>query len=144
MGGMNDVDDLDRMHAFDDEISARILAIAQTMRRDLAKRARYMTRSEFNVSPSDVARALDCSRANATKIVQRLERAGYITSFAPTWQPKSKTLVITPAGRRACAMNMRQLGPGGRFFRLSNEERKELYRLLGLVLPKYRQVRYVD
>lgn len=135
--------------AFDDEICARLLAQAQVLRRDLSRRAweanltptdflalRHMTRARYSLSPNDIARTLDCSRPNATKIVKRLEAAGYIRVTTSTFTRKSKSLRITTAGQDAYARAHRRAVDVEHFGRLTKAERAELYRLLGLVGPR--------
>lgn len=146
------MDEFDRMRAFEDEICARLLAQAQVLRRDLAQRAweanlapsdflalRQMIRSPYPFSPGEIARVLDCSRSNATKVVKRLEQAGYIEVSVCVFAPKSKSLCVTPRGQEAYARTRHRAVRVDLFTRLSDEERRELYRLLGLVGPRLRE-----
>lgn len=139
----------ERARAFGDELCARILAQAQVLRRDLSRRAweanltptdflalRHLIRSFYSLSPNDIARMLDCSRPNATKIIQRLETAGYIRVSVSIHTRKSKSLSVTPAGREAYARAHRRIIDEEPFARLTQAERAELYRLLGLVGPR--------
>jgi DNA-binding MarR family transcriptional regulator len=137
--------------AFENELCARLLAQAQALRRELAARAweanlvptdflalRHMIRSSYRVSPGEIARALECSRSNATKIIKRLETAGYVRTSVSVFAPKSKSIEITTEGRNAYARAHHRHDRFDRFARLSQEERRELYRLLGLVGPGVR------
>jgi DNA-binding MarR family transcriptional regulator len=144
-------------HAFEDELCARILACAQVMRRDLAQRAweaklarsdllalRQMIRRDDCFSPSEIARVLNCTRGNATKIIERLARAKYVSAYVDPCSPKYKSVSVTNAGREAYASIMRRIHPDDRFLRLSREERRELYRLLGRVGPRLNLPTVVD
>ena len=150
---MDDIlEDASRQRAFEDEICARILAQAQVLRRDLAQRAwlaglaptdflalRHMIRSTYRFSPKEIARVLDCSRSYATKVVQRLEAAGYVSTSFDGLAPKAKSISVTRAGREAYARTHPRLEPIDRFSRLTDQDRKDLYRLLGLVGPRLRE-----
>jgi DNA-binding MarR family transcriptional regulator len=140
-----------RRRALEDETCARLLAQAQVLRRDLTRRAweanlaptdflalRQMLRSPYPFSPSEIARVLECGRSNATKVLQRLEAAGYIETSVSVFAPKSKSLSVTFAGKQAYARAHRRYEPVQRFTRLSEKELGELYRLLGLVGPRLR------
>jgi len=100
------------MHALEEEIRARILSCADTLRAELEQRASsaelnvtdfvalgHLIRDPTTVSPTDLAHRLECSRANVTKILIRLERAGYITAHRIPWAPRAKTLKVTESGR---------------------------------------------
>jgi DNA-binding MarR family transcriptional regulator len=131
---------------FEDDLYARLLACAQSLRRDLVDRAceanltltdllalRHMVREDCPFAPSDIARALSCSRANATKIAYRLEDAGYVSVMRDPFSPRLKSLTVTRAGRAACAHVLDGADAYPPFSRLSPKEARELYRLLGLL-----------
>ena len=98
-----------------------------------------MIRSTYRFSPTEIARVLACSRSYATKVVQRLEAAGYVSSSFDGWTTKGKSISVTHAGREAYARTHPRLDPIERFTRLTEQDRKELYRLLGLVGPRLRE-----
>jgi DNA-binding MarR family transcriptional regulator len=138
--------------AFENELCARLLAQAQVLRRQLTQRAweanltvtdflalRYLIRSIYPSSPGEIARVLGCSRSNATKVVHRLEAAGYVRITLDVFAPKLKSISVTNAGRDAYARAHHRNDPVDRFSRLSEQDRKDLYRLLGLVGPRSRE-----
>lgn len=138
--------------AFEDEICARILAQAQVLRRELAERAfeanlvptdflalRHMIRSGYAFSPGEISRVLGCSRSNATKVVQRLESAGYVRVTIDVFAPKLKSISVTNAGHDAYVRAHHRFDTIDRFARLSEQDRRELYRLLGLFGPRTRE-----
>lgn len=144
---------LARKQAFEDELCARMLSSAQSMRRDLHRQAweanltitdflalRAMISRETAMHPSEIARVLGCSRANATKIGQRLVTADYVRERRDALRPRYKTFSVTDAGREAYARAKRNVDRTGRLEKLTEEQQHELYRLLGLVSVRLRGV----
>ena len=139
------------------ELFDRLVACGDYLRRGLAARASEanLTGAEFlalrelalaraPVSPSDLAFLTRCSKAQVTKVSDRLAAAGYIRKDRVPWMAHAKTLALTATGLEALTRAIICVDTKKSFAPLTKREQRQLHSLLGRLQHAFEDVRLTD
>ena len=86
---------------------------------------RSIVSSEFTMAPTDIARALGCSKSNVGKIVERLMHVGWIAKTRHPRDSRCVMLRLTPRGEEAYESGFAALtGAGHELLAALDDERK--------------------
>lgn len=133
--------------AFEADLTERLVACAELLRRDLASRAceanltrpdfialREIARREAPTTPADLAESTRCSRTQVWKITKRLLSAKYVEEHRNHWIPQRRTFTVTPSGLEALSRAMRTFEVASSFAQLTLRQQQQLNHLLGRLL----------
>ena len=126
------------------ELCDRLVACGNFLRRDRAARASEanLTSAEFlalrelalaraPISPSDLAFLMRCSKAQVTKVTDRLVAAGYIEKNRVPSTAHAKTLGLTSTGIEALTRAISSIDMRKSLAPLTKREVRQLHSLLG-------------